>query len=58
MEGTRKSTRPSGPASASAMRSATKVLPVPQAMMSLPRSAVARPFSTSLYASFWWGRRL
>ena len=41
--GTRNSTRLPAPAIFSAIFRLVKVLPVPQAMMSLPRSAVAKP---------------
>jgi hypothetical protein len=42
MEGARKRTLPPGPATFSAILRATRVLPVPGGMMSLPRG---RPFS-------------
>ena len=54
-DGTRNSTWPCG-ASCSAMQSEVKVLPVPQAMISLPRSASANPASTAAKASRWCGR--
>ena len=55
-DGTMKRTSFPLPASVSAMRRPVKVLPVPQAMMSLPRSAVARPSCTACNASRWWSR--
>jgi hypothetical protein len=64
MDGTRNSTDvgcalPALPsvASCSAILSAVNVLPVPQAMISLPRSWVWKPANTSASACFWWGRR-
>lgn len=36
------------------MRSAVKVLPVPQAMISFPRSVRSKPTRTSSTAFFWW----
>ena len=58
MEGTRNRTLPPEPAMASAMRRDVKVLPVPHAMMSLPRSAVDSPAVTASRARFWCSRRL
>ena len=43
---------------ASAMRRDVKVLPVPHAMMSLPRSAMDSPAVTASRARFWCSRRL
>lgn len=40
------------------MRREVKVLPVPQAMMSLPRSAAASPSVTAASARRWCSRRL
>jgi len=56
IEGTRKSTLPPAPTTRSASRSEVNVLPVPQAMISLPRSPVVNPASTSATARTWWGR--
>ena len=64
MDGTRNSTLVRWPSSRSARsrcsRSATlrlvKVLPVPQAMISLPRSWPAKPANTAWIASAWCGR--
>ncbi len=56
IDGTRKSTLLPSPASCSAILSEVKVLPVPQAMISLPRSCFARPSATAESASAWCGR--
>ncbi len=57
MDGTRNSTDPPAPTSSSAILSEVKVLPVPQAMMSLPRSCARKPSNTSMRAACWCGRR-
>ena len=46
---------PPGPETLSAMRSAVKVFPVPQAMMSFPRRCAANPVRTPSIACSWWG---
>ncbi len=51
-EGTSTITKPEG-AMRWAIFIAVNVLPVPQAMMSLPRSAVERPFTTASTARLW-----
>lgn len=53
---TRNSTEPPAPATFSASRSDVKVLPVPQAMTSLPRSFVSKPARTASTACTWCGR--
>ena len=56
--GTRNNTRCPFPANASAIRNAVKVLPVPQAIIILPRAApLAKPAFTLFSASFWCLRR-
>ena len=50
-EGTKTSARSAF--SRSVMNQAVRVLPVPQAMMSWPRSLVLKPFTTSLMAMRW-----
>jgi hypothetical protein len=62
IDGTRKSTfvccsTPWDCAKRSAIFNVVKVLPVPQAMISLPRSCFSNPESTSSSARTWWGRR-
>lgn len=60
IDGTRNSSVAAPPfsaASRSAILSEVNVLPVPQAMISLPRSRVASPASTLSTAVRWWGRR-
>ena len=57
IDGTRNSTRPPNGTRVSAIRSDVNVLPVPQAITSLPRSVVANPSRTFSNARLWWGRR-
>ena len=54
--GTRKSTRLPAPATRSAICRLVNVLPVPHAMMSLPRSNCSNPFVTCPSATSWCGR--
>ena len=56
IDGTKNSTLPIPFVTASAIFRAVKVLPVPQAIISLPRSACLKPLITALTASIWWGR--
>ena len=46
---------PPGPDTLSAIRSAVKVLPVPQAMMSFPRRCASKPVRTPSMTCSWWG---
>ena len=57
MDGVRKRTTPPKPATRSAMRSAVKVLPEPQAMISFPRLRSANPETVSLSATRWYSRK-
>ena len=56
--GTRNNTFLPRPASSSAIRKEVKVLPVPQAIISLPRSASANPYLTADNAGRWWSLKL
>jgi len=56
IEGTRNSTDPPLPASCSARRNEVNVLPVPQAMINLPRSLASNPAVTFSIAVSWWAR--
>ena len=55
-EGAANSTRPPRPAISSAIRNDASVLPVPQAIIILPRSCASNPSITSVNALTWWGR--
>ena len=58
MDGTAYSISPPAPTMRSAIRSDVRVLPVPHAMMSCPRSDCFRPATTFLRAAFWWSHSL
>ena len=54
--GTRNNTRLPLPAKFSAIFKLVKVLPVPHAIINLPRLAVSKPFWVDSNAAFWWSR--
>lgn len=56
MDGTRNRTLQPAPTVFSARRREVNVFPVPQAMISLPRSLSWKPVTTLSIASRWWGR--
>jgi len=56
IEGTRNNTDPPLPATCSARRREVKVLPVPHAMINLPRSEDSKPAVTCSIAVSWWAR--